>query len=234
MVISLTTIAVGAAIGAVAGIVSAIINHIKNTSERAGKTREEVSEKMREQVSFSETDEKYIEETQQLLKDVFGEDALERYRNATKYERIQMMHEFADQLSKLYGLNIPIDINFEEPKNGSFTFGFYSWVDKKAEFNIYLLTLKPEDFTDPKYFDDVFYKTLETIIHELRHAVQHRTVSEQGFWNIDEERRNKWANNMAGDNYIRPEINMIGYQLQPVEADANVFADDCMKGMRPE
>ena len=229
MIIS-TAVLIAAGLGLVAGI----IYSLKGVYDRAGKTHEDVSEKIKEQVHLSETDEKYIKETQELLVEIFGENACERFRNATKFERIEMMHNFAEKLSELYGLDITVDISINQPTNDGIQLGCFSQENNKAEFNIFLLTLDLSDFREPEYFDEIFYMALDTVIHELRHAVQHRAITEEGFWDVDEERRNQWANNMAGNNYIRPEVDMIGYQLQPIEADAVVFAENCLKGVRPE
>ena len=43
--------------------------------------------------------------------------------------------------------------------------------------------------------------------------------------------RNAWANNMASGNYIRPEVDMRAYAMQPIERDAVTFAALVMKGV---
>ena len=172
---------------------------------------------------LSETDQKKVEQTQALIGQCFGDNPVECLKNASNKDRIHLMAEFADQLADLYGLEIEVDVTVSEVKN----FGAYNWNEKKAVFNIALLMV---DGTN-EHFDFCVRETLDTIIHELRHAVQHRTVFEPGFWDVDEERRLAWAQNMAPGNYITASTDMRAYVGQPVEQDAATFAAAALEGV---
>lgn len=172
---------------------------------------------------MSETDQKMIQETQALMQECFGDDVVERFRNASNLDRISMTGDFAKRLAALYDLDIDVDVVIEEAQHC----GAYNWKDRKAVFNIILMTVE----SDNAHFDYCVKETLDTIIHELRHAVQHKAIRQEGFWNVAEERRVAWANNMTPGNYIRPEVDKKGYVGQPIEADAYTFAAEVMQGV---
>ena len=175
------------------------------------------------QAEMSETDKEKIEATQELIKECFGDDVIERIKTASNKERIALMAEFAERLAKEYGLDIEVDVTVTNAN----TWGAYNWTEKKAVFNIALLMIDKDD----KNFEHIARETLDTIIHELRHAVQHRAANEPGFWNVSDERRQAWAINMTPGHYIRPEVNMRAYANQPVEKDAVTFAALVLEGV---
>ncbi len=176
------------------------------------------------QAELSETDKQKVEETKELIRQCFGENVTERIRRASNRERIELMAEFAERLAKEYGLDIDVDVTVNNINNC----GSYYWEEKRAEFNIALLM---EDGSN-EHFDYCVRTTLDTIIHELRHAVQYKAIENSGFWNVDEKRRMQWATNMAPGNYIRADVDMRGYASQPIEKDATTFAALAMEGVK--
>lgn len=175
------------------------------------------------QAEMSAVDRKKAEQTQALIVGCFGDDPVECLKNVSNKERIRLMAEFADQLARLYGLDIDVDVTVSELSN----FGAYGWKEKKAVFNIALLMVDGNN----GHFDYCVRETLDTIVHELRHAVQHQAVFEPGFWDVDEKRRLDWAQNMAPGNYIDASNNMRDYANQPIERDAVTFAAAVMEGV---
>lgn len=175
------------------------------------------------QVEMSETDQEMIQQTQQVIQECFGENAVESLRTAKNVERIAMMNEFAQRLVQIYDLDIDVDVVIQETNHH----GAYNWNDKKAVFNIILLTV---DGDNPN-FEVCVREVLDTIVHELRHAVQHKAIEREGYWNVDEERRVAWANNMTPGNYINYAVDYCGYTKQPVEADAATFAAQVLQGV---
>lgn len=175
------------------------------------------------QAEMSTTDEEKIKATQKLIGECFGEDVVDTIKNASNKDRIALMAEFADRLAKEYGLDIEVDVTVSNVQNC----GAYNWKDKKAVFNIALLMVDGNN----EHFDYCVRETLDTIVHELRHAVQHKSIEVPGFWNVDEDMRAAWANNMAPGNYIKPEVDMRAYAGQPIEKDASTFAALVMKGV---
>lgn len=176
------------------------------------------------QAELSDFDKEKIRETQELLRECFGEDVTECIRKANNKDRIVLMADFAEKLAYEYGLDIDVDVTVNNVHNC----GSYDWKQRKAVFNIALLMVDGNN----EHFEYCVHETIDTIIHELRHAVQHHTIENAGFWSVDEVRRNSWANNMLPGNYIRPEVDMRGYAAQPIEKDAVTFASLVMKGVK--
>jgi len=63
-----------------------------------------------------------------------------------------------------------------------------------------------------------------TILHESRHAFQHRAVLNPDSVSIDNNRIDTWRQNF--ENYISPWLDYEAYREQPVEADAFDYADN--------
>lgn len=99
-----------------------------------------------------------------------------------------------------------------------------------ANFNIVELMWRGDD----EQFEARIRNFIDTIVHEERHAVQHRVIREPGFWQIDEERRTAWARNTPPPNkrYIRASVDIRRYRTQPVERDAFTFADLALRGVQ--
>lgn len=173
---------------------------------------------------LSDTDKEKIEETKELIRQCFGDDVIEKIRRSSNKERINLMADFAERLAKEYGLEIDVDVTVSNVNNC----GSYDWKSKRAEFNIALLMVDGEN----EHFEYCVRETMDTIIHELRHAVQHQAVEGEGFWNVDEERKNSWGNNMLPGNYIRAEVDLRRYSSQPIERDAVTFSALVMEGVR--
>lgn len=207
-----TALLVGAAIGGVVGGIKGLLDSWQQ-------------KKMTEQskAEMSDTDKLKALQTRELIQQYFGDDIVYKMKMASNKERIDLMSEFAEALSKEYGLDIQVDVTVSDARSC----GAYYWKDKKAVFNIALLMA---DADNPQ-FEYCVRETIDTIIHELRHAVQHKAIQEEGFWEVSEERRIEWAHNMKPENYIRAEVNQRRYVSQPVERDAYTFAALAMEGI---
>lgn len=176
------------------------------------------------QAELSDTDKEKIEETKDLIQQCFGDDVIERIRRSSNKERINLMVDFADRLAKEYGLDIDVDVTVNNVTNC----GAYDWKLKKAEFNIALLMMDGGN----EHFEYCVRETIDTIVHELRHAVQHQAIEGRGFWNVDEERKTLWGNNMLPGNYIGGEVDLRRYASQPIEKDAFTFTALVMEGVK--
>lgn len=176
------------------------------------------------QTELSETDQEKIEATWRLMEECFGPDAVGRLKKASNRERIELMADFAERLAREYDLDIDVDVTVSNIENC----GSYNWKDRKAVFNIALLMVDGSH----EQFEFCVRETLDTIVHELRHAVQHKCIRQPGFWNIDENVRAAWAQNMAPGHYIPASVDLRGYASQPIEQDAATFAAQVMKGVR--
>lgn len=172
-----------------------------------------------------EYDYRKIEETGQLADECFcrnGESVTESLRGMSNLDRIKAAEEFAVRLSQLYGLDIQVDVEVDDPR----ACGAYNWREKKVSFNLVELMV-PGDSPD---FEAHVANFIDTVIHEERHAVQHRALLEPGFWNIPEDVRSRWADNLQ--HYIKPEVDAWGYRMQPIENDAFTFANLSMQRVR--
>lgn len=192
---------------------------IKSLIERWGTRRaEQVPESV--QAELSETDKEKIKETQELIHEKFGDSVVESLRNASNKQRVDMIEDFAKELAVAYGLDVEIDIILSNELCGA-----YQPSNKKLMFNIVTLMNAEADEFEYNARD-----IIDTIIHELRHAVQHKAVAEPGFWNVDEERRRIWAENI--NNYISYQVDVRGYAHQPIEADSVTFAGAVMSEVK--
>lgn len=66
---------------------------------------------------------------------------------------------------------------------------------------------------------------LNTYFHESRHAYQHSEITNPSPWG-DPTLAKSWEDNF--ENYISPDEDFEGYENQPVEKDANDYADHRM------
>lgn len=210
MSVLLTSVLIGAGLAASAVVI------IKNLKNKCGSEAEFVPESIERKATLSETDMEYAERTHDLIKEQFGEDVVEWMKHASNKERIRMTQEFAERLAEEYGLDITVDVNAASPENA----GYFDYDNNEAIFNIGLLTYKGNDM---EVLTFCVNSTFKAIIHELRHAVQIKAIKEEGFWNVDEKTRMEWAQNWY--EYISPEDDLRGYMTQPIEADADVFAE---------
>lgn len=176
-----------------------------------------------ETIEFEEYDKQKIFETQKLIKEYFGNKPAETIAKLKNKERIALYTDFAEKLAQCYELDIDTDVTICDAN----TYGYYDWNTKTAQFNVNILM---QDKSNPR-FELYVRESIDTIVHELRHAVQHKAILNPGFWNISEEQRLAWAKNMAYGNYISPNVDLNGYKSQPVEKDAFSFAGTVMKGV---
>lgn len=165
---------------------------------------------------MSEVDKKMQQQTKNIIHDVFGENVAESVQNMKAAQRIEKVEELVKQLKEEYRLDVEVEF-YGENRNEC---GFYNGKQNTLSLNVAdLLSNNSEQI-------QVFF---DTVIHELRHAVQWKAVQEEGFWNIGRERRIKWADNFK--NYISINVDPKGYARQPVEMDACTFSAGCMEGV---
>lgn len=182
--------------------------------------------KQNNRAKLSETDMRMVAETQELMRDYFGENIVQTFSDADNIVKMNYLAEFSKKLCGLYGLDdIGVDIVFLE---GSLC-GYYNYENKKAYFNVRKLVTCE---VGSEEFNKEVYELLDTVAHELRHAVQRRAIEEDGFWQVDNERREKWAENLLPGHYIPFTVDARGYFRQPIENDAFTFAAAVMDGVK--
>lgn len=177
------------------------------------------------ETEMSEYDIQKIQETQNLIQECFcidGQTVVDSLAAMSNLDRIKAAEEFAKKLAVLYDLDIRIDVNIDDPS----ACGAYYWGEKMIRLNLVELMV---DGKSPDFAPHIM-NFIDTVIHEERHAVQHRALMEPGFWGIDEETQGRWAWNL--EHYIRPEVDVEGYAKQPIESDAFTFANLVIQGVR--
>ena len=86
-----------------------------------------------------------------------------------------------------------------------------------------------------KYLSDSSLKedALHTLFHEARHTFQNAAIQDPDSYGVDARTAEKWKRNL--ENYLTPEkFGYYRYYKQPVEVDANEFADYVLKNRGDE
>lgn len=173
------------------------------------------------QAPMSEEDLEMCEKTGQTIREIFGDDVYERVEDASYSERIALAEEMVQKLTEVYGLELEpcrLFVDSNETNCGGYEI-------KERRINLNIAAMFSED-------EAQVYELLDTIVHELRHAVQWEAVRTADFWNMDGETRDRWRENFM--NYVSPGQDINGYIHQPVEEDARTFAYHSMKGVRKD
>ena len=225
MIESFLVAAAAVVIGAAAGAVVSLFEQLWGVPSATEALPESLSAEM------SEYDQMMASRTTDLINRSFSRDGMgvmDSIRNMNAQEREDAAQNFANELARLYGLE-GVKIDFFEDRNTS-NCGSYNYVTNTANFNIVELMWRGDD----EQFEARIRNFIDTIVHEERHAVQHRVIREPGFWQIDEERRTAWARNTPPPNkrYIRASVDIRRYRTQPVERDAFTFADLALRGVQ--
>lgn len=88
------------------------------------------------------------------------------------------------------------------------------------ETNSITLNSRMLENSDPK-------ELMSTLLHESRHAFQQYAVDHPTRVTVDAGTIARWEYNM--NNYIKPEWDFEAYNCQPIEVDAETFAENAMK-----
>ncbi len=121
-------------------------------------------------------------------------------------EKQKLIMEFTQRLFEIYGLT---DIKVVCEYMDASCAGFYHPSTKTLHLNMSFLTLD-----DPLLERDA----IDTILHETRHAVQFAAIEGYNPLGFDHSTIREWVLNWK--NYIRFQDDPVGYQNQPLEADA--------------
>lgn len=134
------------------------------------------------------------------------------YSDANVKLRAAYMEDFYDSFSEFSG-NKP-SMSFREMQVGNM--GAYN-----PETNTITLNSRLLETENPN-------ELMNTILHESRHAYQYYAIEYPDKVTVSEETIAEWKDNF--EYYIRPEWDFEAYVSQPVEADANDFANKVMSG----
>lgn len=180
---------------------------------------------------LSDYDKEIAIQTEDVVKETIGEKPVEALKQMSSSEKIAAMENLSKELIKLYDLN---DVQVEIVHIPTNSFGYYCHDTKTLTVDIsYLLYDMNTINADNRdtIFEYAVRETIDTIVHELRHAVQHKAIQldNNEYWEIDESKRIEWAQNII--NYISPDVDPKGYYQQPIECDAFTFAHESLKGV---
>lgn len=139
-----------------------------------------------------------------------NEGLLEEYAESGLNDKMRIATAFFDEVSEAMGIDtdfsfIPMPYGME---------GGYDPSKNSIELNINSL----ENPNCNSLFN--------TILHESRHAFQHRAVDNPDSVSVDNNTIESWRQNF--DNYISPWLDYEAYREQPVESDAFDYADNIL------
>ena len=146
------------------------------------------------------------------VKDFFENDSYRDipYADASIELRAEYIKDFYADYSDASGYNPPLEFKEMPPNN----MGAYN-----PETNTITLNSKLLENDNPQ-------TTMETILHESRHAFQQYAVDHPWRVTVDSDTIAIWEDNF--NYYIRPEWDFEAYEKQPLEADANSYAENVM------
>ena len=158
------------------------------------------------------TDRRRAEESRKLLEEALGENPVESLLTLNPEDRVRALSELTESLVRLYHVDID-SIEFS-PYLPDCTAGCYRRERRLIQVNIKWLLSNQEE---------ILLDLLDTVFHELRHAVQWSIIQDGGaYWDATEERREAFARNFR--HYIPANRDLCAYQMQLVERDAVAFA----------
>ena len=166
---------------------------------------------------LGEIDEVRVNETAEIMADVFSEDVLRNWPEMTLGEKSAKLNEYYIRAGANLGIHtkgvIVEPIPCSNP--GMISFGYNS-----GDGYIHLNAAVVED---PSMLGQV----LDTASHEMRHQFQSDVLANpQHFGDIPKGVLNTWRYEMA--NYIDPDYDYQGYYEQAIECDARGFSEEVL------
>lgn len=161
---------------------------------------------------FEECDKPMIESCRLYISSRFSGRIEEHFaRCNNESEKEQLLYSVAQELITRMGVKVD-GVKFVDL--GSHTYG-KAEVDK-ATGKVVVSLNKEFISANPK-------QMIKTLCHELRHCVQYKSITDN-VWEYSDQRVALWMANY--EDYLNPdECTFLAYQLQPVELDANAFAE---------
>lgn len=146
------------------------------------------------------------------IHNLLGEKPLRYLSDCDLQERKSAVEHIVQEVAESLGM-YPPTVNIKNIENGYS--GFYSFSTGEITINISEVNRSPMD-------EDEAAELLDTILHEMYHAFQHKATIRPIYYGVDDETSTIWENNLR--NYISIEQNPHLYWLQPVEESARLFA----------
>lgn len=170
-------------------------------------------------IDLTEEDKQLIDKCREVMGQNFPEGIVNRMKGMSPTERAQLFRDLVKELNSVYSVDIS-DIAFlTNNEIGPGVYGYFDNSNNSIRFNADLLNTD-----DP----NILHEMVDTIFHEMRHALQFRAVTDSSCTYGSEEQRQKWALNFV--NYIPARVDFAYYQQQVIEDDARQFAAEAIKG----
>lgn len=166
---------------------------------------------------LSEVDEIRINETADIMTEVFSEEVIVSWSELSLEEKSVKLNEYYTKA----GQNLGIDTKgvIVEPmysESGTISYGYNAG-------NGYI-HLNEAVVDDPGMLGQV----LETSTHEMRHQLQFDVIANpSAFSDFPDDVLEKWK--YEWNNYINPDYDFQGYYEQAIETDARDFSEDVLK-----
>lgn len=180
---------------------------------------------------LSDSDVELAAQTADEIKKIIGDDPVNAMASMTSSEKIAVVEEITKQLIQIYELT---DIHYEMVTiSNRDVWGYYCEDKKTLYINISNLLIDKNEISEnvEEFNKLVVRETLDTVVHELRHAIQFKAAFnlDEEYLNTSRETRIEWAKSIA--DYIYPNEDPKGYANQLIERDAVAFAYEAMKGV---
>ena len=155
-----------------------------------------------------------------MMNDLFNKFSTQNWSNLFANDKLSLLQSLENQMADIQGRDARTIVPFH---NEDGILGVYSKDDPK---HLYL----NEDFFY-SYSSGIQYEAMNTVFHEGRHAYQDDCVNGKIHSNESNEKLNSWGRNF--DVYNDPqEVAFYEYRFQPIEDDANNYANSMMESLR--
>lgn len=181
---------------------------------RLGKKTEE----FRVKPELTDDDYTLIEKCREVMKSNFPQGIETRLKGMSPTERADLFQKLVLELNGVYGINITNIAFLHVDEIGYGVYGYYIRETNSIRFNFDLLSSD-----EPM----ILREMVDTIFHEMRHALQYKAVTDSNCNYGTEEQRYLWALNFL--NYIPGYVDFAYYQQQILEADARQIAELSIK-----
>ena len=153
-----------------------------------------------------------------LLFSVYNKLKLKKWDKLSSTKRFTIVQKIAKKEAKILGLK-PIGLSLRN----DYDWDCFGMFEKKNGQETLVLNSKLINVSSLRFH------ALETIIHETRHAYQHRiiSVSTLHWWNF---KKKQWAKNYSS--YITSAEDSSFYNLQPIERDAQKYTISRLRRFR--
>lgn len=171
---------------------------------------------------ISEIDETRVDETAEIMAEVFPEEVLSNWSELSLDEKTEKLNEYYIRAGENLGINTKGVIVEDMPtpsEPGTVIFGYNS-----GDGYIHINEACVEN---PAYLGEV----LDTATHEMRHQFQNDVIANpDAFSDIPTEVVETWEYEF--DHYINPDYDFQGYMEQAIECDARDNSENVMEAFK--